>query len=51
MLGHTVLDKLVTVWLFSQELTVVCPVCREPLTYDVDQLLSSPAPRLPEVTE
>lgn len=37
-------------WLVSQELTVVCPVCREPLTYDVDQLLSSPAPQLPEVT-
>ncbi|XP_068193666.1 E3 ubiquitin-protein ligase RNF25 isoform X2 [Antennarius striatus] len=32
-----------------QELTVVCPVCREPLTYDVDQLLSSPAPQLPEL--
>ncbi|XP_026181524.1 E3 ubiquitin-protein ligase RNF25 isoform X2 [Mastacembelus armatus] len=32
-----------------QELTVVCPVCREPLTYDVDQLLSSPPPQLPEV--
>ncbi|XP_059204255.1 E3 ubiquitin-protein ligase RNF25 isoform X2 [Centropristis striata] len=31
-----------------EELTVVCPVCREPLTYDVDQLLSSPAPQLPE---
>lgn len=28
---------------------MVCPVCREPLTYDVDQLLSSPAPQLPEV--
>ena len=37
-------------WLVLQELTVVCPVCREPLTYDVDQLLSSPAPQLPEVT-
>ncbi|XP_068605796.1 E3 ubiquitin-protein ligase RNF25, partial [Brachionichthys hirsutus] len=34
-----------------QELTVVCPVCREPLTYDVDQLLSSPAPQLPELDE
>ncbi|XP_029293070.1 E3 ubiquitin-protein ligase RNF25 [Cottoperca gobio] len=32
-----------------QELTVVCPVCREPLTYDVEQLLSSPAPQLPEL--
>ncbi|XP_041633957.1 E3 ubiquitin-protein ligase RNF25 [Cheilinus undulatus] len=32
-----------------QELTVVCPVCREPLTYDVDQLLASPAPQLPEL--
>lgn len=28
---------------------MVCPVCREPLTYDVDQLLSAPAPQLPEV--
>lgn len=43
------LYKLFNLWLFSQELTVVCPVCREPLTYDVDQLLSSPAPQLPEV--
>ncbi|KAI3359952.1 hypothetical protein L3Q82_013851, partial [Scortum barcoo] len=34
-----------------QELSVVCPVCREPLTYDVDQLLSSPVPQLPEVDE
>ncbi|KAG8006564.1 E3 ubiquitin-protein ligase RNF25, partial [Nibea albiflora] len=33
----------------DEELTVVCPVCREPLTYDVDQLLSSPAPQLPEL--
>uniref|UniRef100_A0A8C2WME1 Ring finger protein 25 n=1 Tax=Cyclopterus lumpus TaxID=8103 RepID=A0A8C2WME1_CYCLU len=32
-----------------QELTVVCPVCREPLTYDVDQLLRCPAPQLPEL--
>lgn len=32
-----------------QELMVVCPVCREPLTYDIDQLLSSPAPQLPEL--
>uniref|UniRef100_UPI0037E8A376 E3 ubiquitin-protein ligase RNF25 n=1 Tax=Semicossyphus pulcher TaxID=241346 RepID=UPI0037E8A376 len=32
-----------------QELTVVCPVCRETLTYDVDQLLESPAPQLPEL--
>uniref|UniRef100_A0A3P9HI24 E3 ubiquitin-protein ligase RNF25 n=1 Tax=Oryzias latipes TaxID=8090 RepID=A0A3P9HI24_ORYLA len=31
-----------------QELTVVCPVCRETLTYDLDLLLSSPAPQLPE---
>ncbi|XP_070837423.1 E3 ubiquitin-protein ligase RNF25 [Chaetodon trifascialis] len=36
-------------WTDHQELTVVCPVCREPLTYDVDQLLSSPAPQLPEL--
>ncbi|XP_050929750.1 LOW QUALITY PROTEIN: E3 ubiquitin-protein ligase RNF25 [Lates calcarifer] len=34
-----------------QELTVVCPVCREPLQYDVHQLLSSPAPQLPELDE
>ncbi|MEQ2190843.1 hypothetical protein XENOCAPTIV_011946 [Xenoophorus captivus] len=33
-----------------KELTVVCPVCREPLTYDVSQLLSSPAPELPEAS-
>lgn len=36
-------------WSSSQELTVVCPVCREPLTYDMGQLLSAPAPQLPEV--
>lgn len=35
----------------QQELTVVCPVCREPLSYDVDQLLSCPAPQLPELDE
>ncbi|XP_015237515.1 PREDICTED: E3 ubiquitin-protein ligase RNF25 [Cyprinodon variegatus] len=34
-----------------QELTVVCPVCREPLAYDVNQLLSSPAPELPELDQ
>lgn len=34
-----------------QELTVVCPVCRETLTYDADQLLASPAPQLPELDE
>ncbi|XP_051572714.1 E3 ubiquitin-protein ligase RNF25-like isoform X2 [Myxocyprinus asiaticus] len=28
----------------EEELPVVCPVCREPLTYDVGALLSSPAP-------
>lgn len=28
---------------------MVCPVCRETLTYDLDLLLSSPAPQLPEV--
>lgn len=33
----------------KQELSVVCPVCREPLNYDVSQLLSCPAPQLPEV--
>ncbi|XP_077386948.1 E3 ubiquitin-protein ligase RNF25 [Festucalex cinctus] len=32
-----------------QELTVVCPVCREPLTYDLDQLMASAAPQLPEL--
>ncbi|XP_034046830.1 E3 ubiquitin-protein ligase RNF25 [Thalassophryne amazonica] len=35
----------------QQELTVVCPVCREPLTYDVAHLLSCPAPLLPELDE
>ncbi|KAM4717885.1 LOW QUALITY PROTEIN: E3 ubiquitin-protein ligase RNF25 [Anableps anableps] len=34
-----------------QELTVVCPVCREPLAYDIDQLLTSPAPELPELDQ
>ncbi|XP_018619938.1 E3 ubiquitin-protein ligase RNF25 [Scleropages formosus] len=29
------------------ELTVVCPVCREPLTYDLKDLLASPAPCFP----
>ncbi|KAM3864029.1 E3 ubiquitin-protein ligase RNF25 [Diretmus argenteus] len=33
----------------QQELTVVCPVCREPLIYDVDQLLSTPAPLFPQL--
>ncbi|KAF7665685.1 hypothetical protein LDENG_00134020 [Lucifuga dentata] len=33
----------------QQELIVMCPVCREPLMYDIEQLLSSPAPHLPEV--
>ncbi|XP_042579871.1 E3 ubiquitin-protein ligase RNF25-like [Cyprinus carpio] len=28
----------------EEDLAVVCPVCREPLTYDLDALLSSPAP-------
>lgn len=32
-----------------QELSVVCPVCRETLNYDVFHLLSCPAPQLPEV--
>ncbi|CAL8271489.1 unnamed protein product [Lota lota] len=31
----------------QQGLMVVCPVCREPLTYDAAQLLSSPAPLFP----
>ncbi|KAJ0058460.1 hypothetical protein NL108_014631, partial [Boleophthalmus pectinirostris] len=35
----------------KQELNVVCPVCRESLNYDVSQLLSCPAPLLPEVDE
>lgn len=35
----------------KQELIVVCPVCREPLNYDVSQLLSCPAPQLPEPDE
>ncbi|XP_067334509.1 E3 ubiquitin-protein ligase RNF25 isoform X2 [Channa argus] len=34
-----------------QEMAVVCPVCREPLSYNVEQLLSSPAPQLPELDE
>lgn len=42
-------EKLCNMWSLPQALTVVCPVCREPLTYDVDQLLSAPAPQLPEV--
>ncbi|XP_010902540.2 E3 ubiquitin-protein ligase RNF25 [Esox lucius] len=33
----------------DEELTVVCPVCREPLTYDIDQLLSNPAPSFPKL--
>ncbi|XP_067088595.1 E3 ubiquitin-protein ligase RNF25 isoform X2 [Osmerus mordax] len=33
----------------DEELTVVCPVCREPFTYDVDQLLMSPAPCFPKM--
>uniref|UniRef100_A0A3B3CAE0 Ring finger protein 25 n=1 Tax=Oryzias melastigma TaxID=30732 RepID=A0A3B3CAE0_ORYME len=32
----------------EHQLTVVCPVCREALTYDLDLLLLSPAPQLPE---
>ncbi|KAG7267935.1 hypothetical protein CRUP_017001, partial [Coryphaenoides rupestris] len=32
----------------QQELAVVCPVCREPLTYDAGELLSSPAPLFPK---
>ncbi|KAJ3601662.1 hypothetical protein NHX12_032630 [Muraenolepis orangiensis] len=35
----------------QQELAVVCPVCREPLTYDADQLLSCPAPHFPKQEE
>lgn len=35
----------------KQELSVVCPVCREPLSYDVSHLLSCPAPLLPELDE
>ncbi|XP_071027500.1 E3 ubiquitin-protein ligase RNF25 [Oncorhynchus clarkii lewisi] len=33
----------------DEELTVVCPVCREPLTYNVAQLLSNPAPSFPKL--
>ncbi|XP_028268131.1 E3 ubiquitin-protein ligase RNF25 [Parambassis ranga] len=33
----------------DQELTVVCPVCREPLKYNLDQLLLSPVPQQPEL--
>lgn len=33
----------------KQELSVVCPVCREPLNYDVSHLLCCPAPQLPEL--
>ncbi|XP_028842560.1 E3 ubiquitin-protein ligase RNF25 isoform X2 [Denticeps clupeoides] len=36
---------------YEEELAVVCPVCREPLTYDVDALLTSPAPHLPKVED
>ncbi|KAG5832017.1 hypothetical protein ANANG_G00286650 [Anguilla anguilla] len=32
----------------GQELSVVCPVCREPLTYDLEVLLNSPAPHFPK---
>ncbi|XP_037112329.1 E3 ubiquitin-protein ligase RNF25 isoform X1 [Syngnathus acus] len=32
-----------------QELMVVCPVCREPLIYNLDQLTASTAPQLPEL--
>ncbi|KAL4658334.1 E3 ubiquitin-protein ligase RNF25 [Arapaima gigas] len=35
----------------DQELTVVCPVCREPLTYDLDNLMASPAPCFPTTEE
>ncbi|XP_066498546.1 E3 ubiquitin-protein ligase RNF25 isoform X2 [Hoplias malabaricus] len=35
----------------EQELSVVCPVCREPLSYDMNMLLSSPAPVSPEEDE
>ncbi|KAG9342955.1 hypothetical protein JZ751_015171 [Albula glossodonta] len=33
----------------GEELSVVCPVCREPLTYDLQDLLNSPAPRFSKV--
>ncbi|XP_053475082.1 E3 ubiquitin-protein ligase RNF25 [Ictalurus furcatus] len=32
----------------DEELCVVCPVCREPLMYDVNALLSSPVPKFPQ---
>lgn len=35
----------------KQELSVVCPVCREVLSYDVSHLLSCPAPLLPELDQ
>ncbi|XP_066579257.1 E3 ubiquitin-protein ligase RNF25 [Amia ocellicauda] len=31
----------------AEELTVVCPVCREPLAYDLEVLQTSPAPHFP----
>ncbi|KAI1884805.1 hypothetical protein AGOR_G00230280 [Albula goreensis] len=33
----------------GEELSVVCPVCREPLTYDLQDLVNSPAPRFSKV--
>ncbi|XP_061081277.1 E3 ubiquitin-protein ligase RNF25 isoform X2 [Conger conger] len=35
----------------GQELSVVCPVCREPLTYDLEVLLNSPTPHFPKTEE
>ncbi|XP_072298800.1 E3 ubiquitin-protein ligase RNF25 [Eucyclogobius newberryi] len=35
----------------TQELNVLCPVCREALNYDACQLLSCPAPLLPQEDE
>ncbi|MCI4384711.1 hypothetical protein PGIGA_G00041890 [Pangasianodon gigas] len=32
----------------DEELCVACPVCREPLRYDVNALLSSPPPNFPQ---
>ncbi|KAJ8402571.1 hypothetical protein AAFF_G00366540 [Aldrovandia affinis] len=33
----------------GEDLSVVCPVCREPLTYDLEVLLNSPAPHFPKM--
>ncbi|KAM6957786.1 E3 ubiquitin-protein ligase RNF25, partial [Aplochiton taeniatus] len=35
----------------KDDLSVVCPVCREALSYDVNQLLCAPPPSLPKLEE